>query len=216
MISKVRLRLHHNTGSARPGPPNEPPKPATPPPPSWRNWLLPIGILLTFLLLILPSLFGSTAPSMSYSEFLTAVESDRVQSVTIDDRGAVEGLLADGTAFTSQVPTAIDSGRLESALRTKDIEITATQSGNSLISILASFLPLLILVGLFVWLGRQTQRSLAGGIGGFGRSKAKIIEAERPAHHPVRRRGRLRRRQTGGHRGGGLPPPPRAVLRSRS
>jgi cell division protease FtsH len=180
MISKVRLRLYHRTGSAKPGPPNEPPKPATPPPPSWRNWLLPIGILLTFLLLILPSLFGPSAPSMSYSEFLTAVESDRVRSVTIDDGGAVEGLLADGTAFTSQVPTAIDSGRLESALRTKDIEITATQRGNSLITILVSFLPLLILIGLFVWLGRQTQRSLAGGIGGFGRSKAKIIEAERP------------------------------------
>jgi cell division protease FtsH len=142
--------------------------------------LLPLGILLTFVLLILPGLFGSPAPSMSYSEFLAAVEEGRVESISIDDRGAVEGLLADGTDFTSQVPTAIDSGRLESELRSKDIEITATQSGNSLVSILVSFLPLLILIGLFVWLGRQTQRSLAGGIGGFGRSKAKIIEAERP------------------------------------
>ncbi|HEU4542145.1 MAG TPA: ATP-dependent zinc metalloprotease FtsH [Jiangellaceae bacterium] len=180
MISKVRLRLHHQTGSAKPGPPNEPPRPATPPPPSWRSWLLPLGILLTLVLLILPSLFGRSAPSMSYSEFLTAVEEGRVQAITIDDQGAVEGELADGTTFTSQVPTAIDSGQLERELQSKDIEITATQSGGFFLSILASFLPLLILIGLFVWLGRQTQRSLAGGIGGFGRSRAKIIEAERP------------------------------------
>ncbi len=33
---------------------------------------------------------------------------------------------------------------------------------------------------LFVWTGRAARRSLAGGLGGFGRSRAKVIEAERP------------------------------------
>jgi cell division protease FtsH len=44
-------------------------------------------------------------------------------------------------------------------------------------------LPLLLLVAFFVWSGRMAQRSLTGGIGGisgFGRSPAKIIEAQRP------------------------------------
>ncbi|HEX6196193.1 MAG TPA: ATP-dependent zinc metalloprotease FtsH, partial [Jiangellaceae bacterium] len=180
MISNVRPPLRHFTGSAKPGPPNEPPKPATPPPPRWRNWLLPVGFGLTFLLLLLPGLLSSATSSMSYSEFLTAVDQDRVEEITIDEQGAVEGVLTDDSTFTTQVPTAIDSGRLESTLRSKDIEINATQSANTFVSILISFLPLLLLIGVFLWLGLRTQRSLAGGIGGFGRSKAKVIEAERP------------------------------------
>ncbi len=181
MISNVRLPLRHRTGSAKPGPPNEPPKPAAPPPPRWRNWLLPVGFAVTFLLLlILSGLFSPTSSSLSYSEFLTAVDQDRVQEITIDEQGAIEGVLTDDSTFTTQVPTAIDSGRLESTLRSKDIEIKATQSGNAFVSILISFLPLLLLIGVFLWLGLRTQRSLAGGIGGFGRSKARVIEAERP------------------------------------
>ncbi len=117
---------------------------------------------------------------MSYSEFLSAVESERVQSVTIDDQGAVEGRLADGSMFTSQIPTAIDSGLLDDELRSSDVEVTATQSSDTLLLILASFLPLLLVVLLFLWLGRQAQHSVSG-ITGFGRSKAKIIEAERPS-----------------------------------
>ncbi len=70
---------------------------------------------------------------------------------------------------------------LESLLRSKDVKITATQVRSSWVSVLVAFLPLLLLIGFFVWAGRGAQRSLARGIGGFGRSKAKIIEAERPA-----------------------------------
>src|SRR5438094_8563200 len=46
--------------------------------------------------------------------------------------------------------------------------------------LLPGLIWLLLIVGLFVWTGRAAQRSLAGGIGGFGRSRAKVIEAERP------------------------------------
>jgi cell division protease FtsH len=181
MISRIRLPLRHHTGAAKPGPPSEPPKPAVPPPaPKWRNWLLPIGLLITTVLLFLPGLLTPTVPELTYSEFLSKVEDDQVSAVTIDDRGAVSGTLADGTSFSTQVPIAIDSGRLEDELRARDVEIDATQSGEAWVVILVSLLPLLLIIVLFVWLGRQAQRSLAGGLGGFGRSKAKIIEAERP------------------------------------
>ena len=55
-------------------------------------------------------------------------------------------------------------------------------TGSSWISVLLSFLPLLLLVGFFVWTGRQTRNQLSGGgaLGGIGRSRAKITDAERP------------------------------------
>jgi cell division protease FtsH len=78
------------------------------------------------------------------------------------------------------VPTVLDPAELTTELERTGVQVTAKQSGNSLLTILLSFLPLAIIIGLFVWSGRQAQRALAGGIGGFGRSKAKIVGAERP------------------------------------
>jgi cell division protease FtsH len=48
------------------------------------------------------------------------------------------------------------------------------------LSVVLSFLPLLLIIGLFVWSGRAARRSLSAGIGGFGRSRAKITDAQRP------------------------------------
>ncbi|WP_308433415.1 AAA family ATPase [Streptomyces alanosinicus] len=45
---------------------------------------------------------------------------------------------------------------------------------------LFSFLPFLLLIGFFVWMGRRAAGPLTGGPSAIGRSRAKIIEAERP------------------------------------
>jgi cell division protease FtsH len=39
--------------------------------------------------------------------------------------------------------------------------------------------PLILVIGLFMWIGRQAARGL-GGIGGFGRARAKVVDTERP------------------------------------
>lgn len=162
------------------GPPRDPPKPSPAPPPRWRRWLLPIGLVITTLLLILPVFAGHQVPALSYSEFLTKVESGAVTSVTVASDGALRGRLSDGTDFTSQIPTALDPAPLTEQLRGKDVEITATRDAGSWSGILLSFLPLLLILAFFYWTGRRAQGALADGISGFGRSRAKIIEAQRP------------------------------------
>ncbi|MEV7013355.1 ATP-dependent zinc metalloprotease FtsH [Streptosporangium sp. NPDC051022] len=182
MITRVRLRGRHTTGKAKPGPSNEPPPPSAPPPsPGWRSWLLPIGMLVIAAWLLVPLVLGGTATrSYSYSDFTAKVDAGQVKTVTIDEQGAVTGTLSDGTRFTSQIPTAPNAAQLESRLHAKHVQTTATQAGGSWTSLLIGLLPLVLLMGLFLWTGRKAQQSLAGGIGGFGRSRAKIIEAERP------------------------------------
>ncbi|MER5419028.1 ATP-dependent zinc metalloprotease FtsH [Streptosporangium roseum] len=182
MITHVRLCGRHATGKAKPGPPNEPPPPPTnPPPPGWRSRLLPAAMMIFLLWLLIPIMFtGSAATPYSYSDFVTKVNAGQVKAVTIDDQGAVSGDLKDGAKFTTQIPTALNVGRLDGQLQSNHVQITATRSEGSLGSILIGFLPLALLIGLFMWSGRKAQQSLAGGIGGFGRSRAKIIEAERP------------------------------------
>ena len=182
MITRIRMNLSHMSRSADPGPPKEPTPPTPPPPPAWRRWLLPIGMLILLALLFWPSLLHTkTSTALNFTQFQDRVTSGEVKSVTIDQNGAVTGVLTGGKDFTSQLPTALNRAPITEQLTAAHVQITAIQSSTSwLETLLPSLIWLLLIVGLFVWTGRQAQRSLAG-IGGFGRSRAKVIEAERPA-----------------------------------
>ena len=148
----------------------------------WGRWMLPLVILSFFLLLVGPALLSPPAvPRSSYSDLVTKVNAGQVRSVVIDKDGGVRGTLTDGRTFRSRLPTALGSAELERRLQARHVEITATRGGGSWVPVLASLLPLLLVFGLFLWAGRQAQQSLAGGMGGFGRSKAKIVETERPS-----------------------------------
>ncbi|MBV2153067.1 ATP-dependent zinc metalloprotease FtsH [Kitasatospora sp. SUK 42] len=164
----------------RPGPGGTPPRP---PAPGWRRWLLPGAVLVTLMLLVLFSNPGKTGARYGYTDFLNRVDAGQVQTVDVTDTGGVSGVLKDGTRFTSQIPTALDTSQLSHALSDQHVNVTATRSsgGGSIWSTLLLFLPLLIFGGLFLWSGRMAARSLGGGLSAIGRSRAKIIEAERPS-----------------------------------
>ncbi|KAA9160226.1 ATP-dependent zinc metalloprotease FtsH [Amycolatopsis acidicola] len=171
--------------TAKPGPPPDPVrKPDPPKPPAWRAWLLPAAGLLALSLLFLPSILMNTpaTKSLSYTDFLSKVDSGQVKTVQIGDKGAVDGTFADGSAFTSQLPTALGDTQLAQRLQARNVVITGTisSSGTNWTTIVLVVGGFLLFAGLLAWSGRSAQRSLAGGLGGFGRAKAKIIEAERP------------------------------------
>ncbi|MEU4849163.1 ATP-dependent zinc metalloprotease FtsH [Streptomyces gilvosporeus] len=181
MITVVRLASRHPTRSAKPGPPREPPTPpASPQSPAWRPWLLPLVLVTVFLVLLMRSQ-ASPGTSLSYSHFLGKVNTGQVKTVDINDKGAVDGTLKDGRKFTTRIPTALDNSSLEQQLRSEKVDITAsTSGGGGLGTLLAFLLPLVLLGALFLWTGRQAARTLSGGLSAVGRSRAKIIEAERP------------------------------------
>jgi cell division protease FtsH len=181
MITRIRLNHRHLSRSVEPGPPKEPPQPTPPPPPAWRRWLMPIGILILLGLLFWPYFFrGNSAAQYSFTTFQNKVASGEVKSVTIDSAGAVTGKLTNGTEFTSRLPVALNRAPITEQLTAHNVQITATQAGgNWLVTLLPSLIWLALIIGLFVWTGRAAQRQLSG-IGGFGRSRARVIEAERP------------------------------------
>jgi cell division protease FtsH len=121
MFASMRAPTWHRSASAKSGPPKEPPKSAPPAPPRWRRWLLPIGLLVTVLLLLLmPGIRTGPGPtSLSYTDFLARVDAGQVTAVTIDDKVTVDGKLSDGGKFTSQIPTAHGSNQLDQRLQSK-------------------------------------------------------------------------------------------------
>ncbi|MFI0737409.1 ATP-dependent zinc metalloprotease FtsH [Streptomyces sp. NPDC021100] len=184
MITRIRLPHRHLAPPGRPGPPPEPPRrPPPQPKPGWGRWVLALVLVLFVIVILLArGLPGGETHEQSYSDFVAKVDAGQVRSVDIGDKGTVTGRLKDGTEFTTQLPTALGAGQLEQRLQAQHVEITASRSGQGSpwLSVLLAFLPLLFLGAFFLWGARRAAGSLSGGISAIGRSRAKIIEAERP------------------------------------
>ena len=86
--------------------------------------------------------------------------------------------------FKTEVPTFANDRQLSQLLEEKHVTVNAKPPGDrSLLStLLISFGPTLLLVGLFVFLARRATAGGAGGmLGGFGRSRARRVEASEQA-----------------------------------
>jgi cell division protease FtsH len=173
----------HRSSPAKTPPPNDrPPAPAPPRPPRWRVALVLLGVLLTVLLLFPPSM-GTSTPNhtYNYTKFVNQVTANKVRTATIDTNGKITGQIKNGDDYTSQIPTALRDLRLAPLLKQHHVQVTGKgPPGTSLLSILLSILPLLFFVGIFIWLGRRARKQLTGGIMGFGGSKARLYDEDRP------------------------------------
>jgi cell division protease FtsH len=175
-----RWSLRHLTGSARSDPPpDRPPSPAPPPPPRWRNWLLVVGLLLTVALFLVPVPTTGKAEQLNYSQLKSDIAAGQVQSVALGSDGSVTGKLTNGTRFISSYPTSLQDPQFAQLLDQHNVQVTTQAPRTSLWSVLLNLLPLAFIVGLFWWTGRATRRQLAG-MGGIGRARSRVFDAERP------------------------------------
>nr|WP_043848183.1 ATP-dependent metallopeptidase FtsH/Yme1/Tma family protein [Amycolatopsis keratiniphila] len=111
-------------------------------------------------LFFLPHLLTAETATFGYTELLSKVDEGQVEKVTFDDEGAIKGNLREETAFTSQLPVALDDDQLSPKLKEKGVQVTGAPGGTSgVLSFVGSLLPLLLLVGFFIWMGKGLQRS---------------------------------------------------------
>ena len=140
-----------------------------------------VGLLLTSFLLFRPSMSGTSPTELAYSQFVDKIEADQVKTVTIDANGGVTGTLTNGDDFVSQLPVALPNDQLSQTLLDHGVLVTGEGPPSAtLLSVILSFLPLLLFVGVFVYLGRRAGRQLAGGLGAIGGNRAKLYDAEKP------------------------------------
>ncbi len=141
--------------------------------------MLVVGALLTLLLLFGPSPGATSAQKLTYTDFVNQVESGKVKTATIDQNGKVSGQLTSGAKYTSAVPIALRDDTLLPLLKRFNVQVKAvTASGFSLLGLLASLLPFILLLGFWVWMGRRAGKQLAGGILSLGGSKAKVYDVD--------------------------------------
>jgi cell division protease FtsH len=143
---------------------------------NFRNFA--IWLVILFMLMGLFQVFQSSTRSISvsdksYSAFVTDVDAGSVTSVTITDN-VVTGTLRDGTRFETIIPQGAD---IINRLQDKGVQITARAPESSPFwsILLSSWLPFLVIIGVWFFFIRQMQGGGRGGAMGFGKSRAKLL-----------------------------------------
>ena len=141
--------------------------------PFYKN--LALWLVITLLMVMLYNLFNQqqlAQNDISYSEFLSMVESDRVAEVTIQGQEIRVTDLNRSTfkIYAPQDPTLIQR------LKDKGIVINAKPPAESpwYMSVLVSWFPMIVLIGVWIFFMRQMQ-SGGGKAMSFGKSRARLL-----------------------------------------
>ena len=140
---------------------------------------LAMWAIIVFLTMGLYNLFknpqntSSQNNNITFSEFLEEVDNGRVVQVNIQGN-SIKGVFSNGKNFNTYSPN--DPNLIEK-LTEKGVSISASpidEKMPSLLGVLLSWFPMLLLIGVWIFFMRQMQGG-KGGAMGFGRSKAKLM-----------------------------------------
>jgi len=142
-------------------------------------WLA-IGMLLVFLLNAfqggqMANLTGKTGTEMAYSDFMADAKAGRIADVTIQGQEVTGHFTSGGEPFKVTVP---DGENVVDRIQGAGVRITAKEAEAekiSAFSILLSWFPMLLLIGVWIFFMRQMQGKGGGGAMGFGKSRARML-----------------------------------------
>lgn len=137
-------------------------------------WLVIAGIILT---VVQGFDKPSQETSLDYSEFVSEVQSGRIDEVSISGQ-VITGRYQDGSTFTSIRPEVLDMKLMDDLLN-HNVKVKAPKPEETSLwkQLLVASFPILIIIAVFLFFMRQMQ----GGGGGrgnpmsFGKSKARLL-----------------------------------------
>ncbi|HEX8570871.1 MAG TPA: ATP-dependent zinc metalloprotease FtsH [Caulobacteraceae bacterium] len=135
-------------------------------------WGVIVMILIALYSVMTPGSGGGAANELSYSQLMQKVQAGQVTDVTI--RGdTLTAKDASGATFSAVAPG--DSDTLRETLESNGVNLRYQATGGfSLLGLFFNLLPILLLIGVWIFFMRQMQGGARGAMG-FGKSKAKLL-----------------------------------------
>ncbi len=135
-------------------------------------WVVLFLLILALFNVISGGQSNLATSTVSYSDFVERVEGGDVSNATIDgERIIFRG--ADGRDYVTIQPEGAGATDL---LVTNDVSFRAeAQEQSGFVTILMTFLPFLLLIGVWIYFMNRMQGGGRGGAMGFGKSKAKLL-----------------------------------------
>ncbi|MCD6280024.1 MAG: ATP-dependent zinc metalloprotease FtsH [Deltaproteobacteria bacterium] len=138
-----------------------------------------LWVVIALIMVMLFHLFNQPAPQIkkfAFSEFIQALDKDKIKEVTIEGH-KIKGLMKDKTPFETYAP---DDPKLVERLMNKNVIISAkpTEENPWYMSVLISWIPMMLLIGVWVLFMRQMGSGGAKAMS-FGRSRAKLMTQDK-------------------------------------
>ncbi len=150
-----------------------------------NNFLRNVGfyLLVIFVAITVIDYFSAkpqTIEETNYSQFLKMVDAGEVSKITVV-RNSIKGTTKEGVEFATTIPDyPIGDETLLTKLESQGIEITAQNPKEPpwWTALLSSFLPILLLIGVWFFIMQQTQGT-GGKVMSFGKSRARMSTGDK-------------------------------------
>src|SRR3954452_12268236 len=149
----------------------------------WPRWVIPVLFAVLMLSFALPRVWPtSNSAKQPFSTFWSKVEAGEVKTVTVNNQtNNITGELDNGEKFTTTAPNNSPNDAQSAELQSQGIEFEAkTPSPNWLLSWASLLLPLILLIGFFMWMQRRAAGQM-GNVMSIGRSRAKAYTTDKPS-----------------------------------
>ncbi len=122
---------------------------------------------------------GVSAGAVGYSEFLEEVRNSRIKSATLQEgQGGTEivAITHDDRRIRTTA-TYLDRGLIGDLINNNvKFDVKPREEGSLLMTLLVSWGPMILLIGVWVYFMRQMQGGGKGGAFSFGKSKARMLD----------------------------------------
>ena len=135
--------------------------------------IIGIALMSLFNLFQNPTSTGASR-NVAYTDFVSSVQSGQVRDVVIEG-ATITARTKDNQQLSSYVPEGAD---IVGILTDNDVRIEArpdTSNSPGFFSLLLSWFPMLLFIGVWIFFMRQMQGGGKGGAMGFGKSRAKLL-----------------------------------------
>ena len=136
-------------------------------------WLVVAVVLLSVFQNVVPD--GAPEGKANYTQFVQEVRQGLIREVKIEDR-KITGVKRSGERFETYIPTAYDKDLLNDLI-SQNVRVMGVppEEPSMLASILISWFPMLLLIGVWIFFMRQMQGGGGKGAMSFGKSKARLM-----------------------------------------
>ena len=123
---------------------------------------------------------GATGDRLTYSRFLADVSAGKIETATfLEGEQLIAGERTDGTTYRTSYPLAAQE-QLATDLEAKGVQVDVDpQKGSLVMTLLYQLLPVVLIVGAFLWMMNQSQAG-GGRVMQFGRARAKQVPKDQP------------------------------------
>jgi len=143
-----------------------------------KNIIFWVVMAVTALLIwaVVKSSTGEKVSDLTFTGFMTEVNKDNIREVTIAGTDVTGKFKKDNSPFKTTIPANFPD--LYKTLQEKNVNvIIKDNSGNSWLTWLANGLPMILILGLWIFIMRQMQSGGNKALS-FGKSRARLLSSQ--------------------------------------